>query len=85
MRIRYKGSGNIGESEWFNTHGLGEVITYGNWGSDSTYIKDLDVEVNGSWVDMNQAFRECLIVPDDLNTYFAPPINDECKLRGYNP
>ena len=85
MNVRYKKTKTIGFSGQFNLSTCGEVLVYGEWGSDSSYIKDLDVEIDGQWVDMNEAFTKRLIIPDDHNVYFAPPVNDECRERGYNP
>lgn len=81
MRLRYKKSMAETWSSTFNTHGLGEVLT----GDDSAIISEMDIFVNGEWKDMRQAFQDKDIVPDNYNQYFGPPLNEECKRRGYNP
>lgn len=86
MQVRYKNSPEeVCSSSEFNTHGLGEVIVGGEWGQDSTFVKDLDVKLpNGEWKDMQQAFRDKDIIPDNYNYRFAVPFNEQCKERGYN-
>lgn len=84
MNVRYKHSGMVGVSNCFNTHSTDEVIVLGAWGSDSSFISDLVVQIDSKWVDMRKAFNTHLIVPNNANTHFAPPQNKECKERGYN-
>lgn len=81
MRVRYKRTGGESFSSRFNTASVSEVLT----GDDSPDISELDVFVNGAWKDMRKAFADNDIVPNNLNTSFGPPLNDECRKRGYNP
>lgn len=85
MKVRYKKDGTEGYSSSFNMHGIGEVLVSADWGGDSAFIRDLDIEINGTWKDMSTAFVDKDIIPDNFNQYFAPPYNEECKERGYNP
>jgi hypothetical protein len=58
---------------------MAEVLT----GDHSAYISDLDVFVNDEWKDMRQAFADRDIIPDNYNTFFGVPRNDEDRERGY--
>lgn len=79
MRMRYKDTRKETASSRFNTYALSEVIT----GDDSVFIKDLDVFVNGEWKDLGQAFRDRDVIPDNYNTWFGEPRNEEDRKRGY--
>ena len=79
MRVRYKATKAIAFSDRFNICALAEVLT----GDDSAFIKDLDVWVKGQWKDMNQAFQDRDIIPDNYNEYFGEPRNEEDRVRGY--
>jgi hypothetical protein len=79
MRIRYKLTGTEAEASHFNVHALGEVLT----GDDSAYISDLDILIDGEWKDMRQAFADRDIIPDNYNTFFGVPRNEEDRARGY--
>lgn len=86
MKVRNKAKGYTGTSTNFNTHGLGEMIVYFDDDScDSEYIHDYDVYIDGtnSWMDMSEAFSRNLIIPDNYNTWFREPVNDEEKERGW--
>jgi len=86
MIVRYKKDKTEGHSSHFNTHGLSEVVVGGDWGQDSTFIRDLDVFIEGvGWKDMGKAFQDRDIIPDNYNERFGPPIDEECRKRGYNP
>lgn len=87
MKVRYKAhpSDDCCSSS-FNVSAMSEVIVMGDWGADSAFIKDLDVQLpSGEWKDMSQAFKDKDIVPDNYNEHFSVPVNEECKQRGYNP
>jgi hypothetical protein len=79
MRVRYKLTGTEADASCFNVHAIAEVLT----GDDSAYISDLDVYVDGAWKDMRQAFADGDIIPDNYNTFFGVPRNDEDRARGY--
>lgn len=81
MKLRYKSTGTLTDGNSWNMAATAEVLT----GDDTVPISDLDVEINGQWKDMIQAFKDRDIVSDNYNRYFGPPINEECKARGYNP
>ena len=95
MRVRTKKSGSTGVSSNFNCSTLGEVIVHFDdvvlanesqpGGADSMFITDLDVEIDGQWKDMHKAFEDKDIIPDNYNEFFAKPVNEKCRLRGYNP
>jgi hypothetical protein len=85
MKVRYKKDGVIGFSSVFNICSTCEVLVDGDWGGDSAFISDLDVEIDGGWVDMHKAFTDRLIVPDNYNEHFFKPVDEVCRQRGYNP
>jgi hypothetical protein len=76
----------------FNTAGLGEVImgfdddpdgTHN--GADSMYIKDLEVLIDDKWICMSEAFRTKQLIPNNYNTDFRRPENEEERKLGYCP
>lgn len=79
MKVRYKSNKQETFASNFNVHALNEVLT----GDDSCYVSDLDVFVNGKWKDMQQAFRDRDIIPDNYNTWFAEPKNEDDRKQGY--
>ena len=85
MKVRNKITGDRGVSSLFNTSSqAGEVNVYYNEGdADSVFIKDLDVLINNEWIDMSQAFKDKSLIPDNLNTQFREPLNDEEKKQGW--
>ena len=80
MRLRYKKTLTEMNGSRFNVHALAEVLTE----DDSVFISDLDVFVGERWKDMRQAFKDRDIVPDNTNTYFGEPRDEEAHKRGYN-
>jgi hypothetical protein len=85
MKVRYKSSPDVDcTSVSFNTGAIGEVVVVGDWGADSAYVSDLDVQLSsGEWKDMGQAFRDKDIIPDNYNTWFSEPKELEDKERGF--
>lgn len=79
MRLRYKSTGTECGGNRFNVLALAEVDV----GDDSPSISDLDVFVNGVWKDMQQAFADRDIIPDNYNCWFGEPKNEEDRKRGY--
>lgn len=79
MKVRYKNTRTEADASHFNVHALAEVLT----GDDSAFISDLDVWVNGEWKDMREAFKDRDIIPDNYNTFFGVPRNEEDRQRGY--
>lgn len=81
MKIRYKKSGSESSASRFNIHATAEVLT----GDDSPYISDLDVwlESRQEWKDMGAAFNDHDLIPDNYNTWFAEPLTNEDRERGY--
>ena len=63
MKIRYKETGTEADANAFNMHAMAEVLT----GDDSAFISELDVWVNNEWKDMDQAFKDEDIIPNNLN------------------
>lgn len=89
MKVRYQRKDRTyieGQSSRFNTHGLSEVIAgFDDDTYDSFFIKDLDVFIPArGWMTMRKAFEEKWIVPNNLNTLFAEPLNEESRERGWN-
>jgi len=86
MKVRNKKHGHLGNSTNFNVHGLSEIIVYFDDDScDSEFIHDYDVyiESTGEWMDMCEAFRMSLVIPDNYNTWFKEPDNETEKERGW--
>jgi len=98
MKVREKEHSEYGMcSSRFNMCGLGEVICFwtdngGEGGSDSMYIKELDVFIEAEdaesgqsigWKDMRQVFKDRDIITDNYNSYFFEPDNVEDRARGY--
>ena len=82
MKVRYKERPTeVRDTNRFNIHSLSEIDMY----DDSAPIRDLEVLIGSEWYDMNEAFTLRLIVPNNHNTHFAPPLNEDCRDRGYNP
>jgi len=79
MRLRYKRTGTECGGYRFNPCALAEVDV----GDDSASINVLDVFVNGAWKDMQQAFADRDIIPDNYNHWFGEPKNEEDRKRGY--
>lgn len=80
MKVRYKDSHEERNTNRFNPCGVSEIDMY----DDSAFIKDLDVEIDGEWKDMGEAFDDKDIVPDNYNQFFGVPESEEARERGYN-
>lgn len=87
MKVRHKTLGAIGYSDQFNVHAVSEIIVGFVDGDCTTdYITNYDVELHHSeWKDLGQAFRDRDVIPNNYNTHFGLPVNDEARQRGYNP
>jgi len=85
MKVRDKQTKWEGTSSTFNTSSpAGEVIVhYIDGDGDSVFIRDLEVLINGKWIDMAQAFKYKLLIRDNYNTQFREPLNEEEKERGW--
>lgn len=87
MKVRNKNNTWTGLSDNFNLHGLGEVIVTFDDGSgtESMFINELDIFLPslGMWKDMEQAFKDKDIIPDNYNTIFAEPKCDKDRENGY--
>ena len=86
MRVRQKANKAVtGHSSTFNTHALSEIVVGFDEGDmDSCFIKDYEVLIKGKgWVDMCQAFSDKDIIPNNLDTDFGVPSNDEERERGW--
>jgi hypothetical protein len=81
MLLRYKDTKQTFTSSKFNIHALAEVDA----GDDSVFFKDLDVFIENKqeWIDFNTALQNHDIIPDNYNTYFREPKNEEERKRGY--
>lgn len=90
LRVRYYNTNKedyvYGESNSFNTHGFGEIIVYfDNDTCDSEYMHNFEVQLSsGEWKNMNEAFEDKDIIPDNSNTYFDFPHSIEEKIQGFN-
>lgn len=87
MKTRLISTKAEGNHSRFNTSGTTEVIGSIGDDYDSWFMKDLEVFIPSLnvWKPMLLAFKDKDIVPNNMNTYFAEPINAECRERGWNP
>jgi len=85
MQVRSKKTGSLGEATDFNTHGLSEIIVCFDAGDcSSEFIRDYDVLLtSGKWKDMHQAFVDCNLIPNDLNTSFRESRSDAERAQGW--
>jgi hypothetical protein len=86
MRVRLKKDKTVtGHASRFNTHGLSEIIVGFDGGDmDSCYISDYEVLIKGKgWIDMSLAFQNRDLIPNNFNTDFGVPRNDEERQRGW--
>ena len=84
MKVRHKEKGYIGYSGAFNESAIWEIIVYfEDGGASSEYPKDYDVEIDGGWKDLNQAFKDHDVIPDNYNTTFFLPPTEEDRQRGF--
>lgn len=84
MKVRNKKTQAQGQSTNFNVHSLSEIVVAFEDGTmDSDYIRNYDVWINDTWVDMSDAFKRNLLISDNYNTIFFEPTNEEDKIRGY--
>lgn len=84
MKVRDKKTKHEGTSNKFNMHALSEVIVY--WDSEdcsSEFIDNLEVKINNTWIDLDDAFSRKLVITDNYNSEFREPINLEEQHRGY--
>ena len=80
MKLRHRKTHISAASNRFNVQALAEIDV----GNDSMFISDLEVFVNGDWKDMNEAFRDRDIIPNNYNSTFDVPETEEDKKRGYS-
>lgn len=84
MRVKTEDN-RTGHSSRFNTASVSEVVVgFDDGDQDSVYMRDLDVLIGNDWVDMGEAFRRKLIVPDNHNERFGEPRDEEARERGWN-
>lgn len=87
MKLRKKDKPEItGYSDDFNEHSLNEIIVYFEDGdASSEYIRDYEVflEKTSEWKDMNTAFDNRDLIPNNYNTAFSEPKTEEDRERGY--
>ena len=87
MIIRYIDKPELtGTTGSFNISGIGEVIVYYDIGDcSSEFINNLEVYLTypQKWYNMQKAFKDKLIIPDNYNTYFREPRSDLERSKGY--
>ena len=85
MKVTNKKTKVIGYSHEFNIHALSEIIVYFEEGDcDSEFISDYEVELKtGWWKDMQTAFKNKDIIPDNYNIHFREARNWLEKSNGY--
>jgi hypothetical protein len=84
--MRVRASKYEGFTTTFNIASLSEVIVlFDCGGADSMPISELEVylEAKKQWKNMFLAFKDKDIIPNNLNTSFGEPRNDEDRRRGY--
>ena len=75
---------HIGSSSQFNVAGIDEVIVnFPEGDADSFSIGDLEVEIEGHWVSMREAFQEHALVTDNFNCFFFEPRTDFGREHGW--
>lgn len=85
MKLRTRGTHLPCEGYTFNIHAMCEVNVYFVDDASSMSCSDLDVQLpDGRWMPMSAAFVAREIVPNNLNTEFAVPDNEESRQRGWN-
>lgn len=89
MKVRLKTNHAVtGFSNRFNTHGLGEMIVgFDEDDMDSCSISEYQVFLVLSpkgWVDMDQAFQDKDLIPDNFNQHFGEPRTFEERERGWS-
>jgi peroxiredoxin len=77
MNIIYRASGEICSSSKFNIHSINEIIVYGSDWTDTDFIANYDVVIDGERMTLGDAFRRCLVIPDDENVYFREATSEE--------
>lgn len=86
MKVRNKKTGALGYCSKSNTYAMAEVIVYFDEGDcSSEFIKDYDVylELQQTWKSMDEAFRNRDLIPDNYDTEFREPRNDDERERGW--
>lgn len=86
MKVKNKHNGAVGFSVEFNTHGMSEIIVgFIEGDCSSEYIRDYDVYLDstGTWKDMNQAFKDRDIIPNNYNTGFREAESELEMMKGY--
>ena len=86
MKVRNRQNKTEGYSSTFNTHACSEIVVYFPDGDcSSEFIADYDVYLESTqiWMDMQEAFREKLIIPDNYNTAFREPVNKAERDKGW--
>jgi len=63
----------------FNVCALNEILT----GKGLAFIQELEVEINGEWKDMGQAFKDHDLIINNPNTRFFEPTSQEDRDRGF--
>ena len=85
MKVRGKDKKWEGVSKSFNISSISEILIYGDWGGDSTFINECEVYLESKkiWKDMSQAFKDKDIITDNYNTRFFEPPTKEDRERGF--
>lgn len=86
MKVKNRKTGEVGYSSKFNVAGVSsEVIVAYNDSFDLEFISDLYVyiEAKREWVDMPEAFRLRLIIPDNCNEFFRAPKSVDEFIMGW--
>lgn len=84
MRVRNKSTGVIGNSNMFHEHDLNRIIVATEFWIDDDDVSNYDVYFEGKgWIDLEEAFRLRLVIPDNYTNYFRASMSDIERERGY--
>lgn len=84
MRVRNKSTGVIGNSNMFREHNLKRITVTTEFWIDDDDISNYDVYLEGEgWIDLVEAFRLKLVIPDNYTNYFRASKSDIERERGY--
>ncbi len=86
MLVRNKATKAEGQSNRFNNAAYAEIIVYfldGDCSSEPVACYDVYLKSSGTWVDMEDALAQSLIIPDQYDIQFREPADELEKQRGW--
>lgn len=74
----------LGSASRFNIHGIGAIFVCWRDGDMSEEMgRNLEVEIDGEWKPLTDAFKDHDLITDNHNTRFFKPPTPEDRERGY--